>query len=247
MVKQHLQRAGRAALELYPRGFRLFWLAPGLLALVVVPEFAQHVAEIRLGMFESREAFRGLAADPMRMAFGYAKVAGLVVAMLAAARFWWAHEHGARWYDLRHIAWKRLAIGFLFFMLIPSIPGLSNAQIGQPTAQAIGIALSLILLPTLFLMLAGLFGDRDTSARAMWLRSWPWALLTALLAVAGFLPAQWLHGMNHVWALGAPAAAVWALMIFDSLLVGLLAGLTGTAFYLGYAAFAEVERGGDQS
>ena len=241
-MKQHLERAWRAALELYPRGFSLFWLAPGLLALVVVPEFAQHVAEIRLGMFDSRDAFRSLAADPARMAFGYAKVAGLMVAMLAAARFWWAREHGARWYDLRQMAWKRLAVGFVLFMIIPSLPGLFNAQIGQPTAQAIAIGLSLILLPTLFLMLAGLFGDRETSARSMWRRSWPWALFTALLAVAAFMPAQWLHGMNHSWALGAHPAAVWALMIFDSLLVGLLAALTGTAFYLGYAAFAEGER-----
>jgi hypothetical protein len=43
--------------------------------------------------------------------------------------------------------------------------------------------------------------------------------------------------------LGADPATVWALMIFDSLLVGLLAGLTGTALYLGYAAFARGEEG----
>ena len=235
-------RAGRAALELYPRGLKLFWLAPAVVALAVLPEFAQHVAEIRLGMFDSREAFRQLSADPTRMAFGYVKVAGLLLAMFAAARFWWAHEHGERWYDLRRIAWARLGIGFVLFMLVPALPGLFEARIGQPAAQGIGIALSLMLLPALYLMLAGLFGDRETPARAMWRRSWPWALLTALLAVAGFMPAQWLHQLNHTWALGAAPALVWALMIFDSLLVGLLAGLTGTAFYLGYAAFARGER-----
>jgi ABC-type antimicrobial peptide transport system permease subunit len=44
--------------------------------------------------------------------------------------------------------------------------------------------------------------------------------------------------MNHDWALGASPIVVWGLMIFDSLLVGLMAGLTGTALYLGYAGFA---------
>jgi hypothetical protein len=35
---------------------------------------------------------------------------------------------------------------------------------------------------------------------------------------------------------------VWVIMILDSVLVGLLAGLTGTALYLGYAGFSERSR-----
>jgi hypothetical protein len=235
-------RSGRALLQLYPRGFKLFWLAPAVLALVAVPEFLQHIAEIRLGMFDSREAFRAHSYDPQRMMFGYAKGAGFVLAIFAAARFWWAREHGERLWDLRVIAWKRLALGFFLFMIIPSIPSLFNDQLGQGRALMIGSAISLVLLPTLFLMLAGLFGDRHTSAESMWRRSWPWGALMALLLVLAFVPPQYLHQMNHEWALGASAAVVWALMIFDSLLVGLLAGLAGTAFYLGYSAFSAAQR-----
>ena len=113
------------------------------------------------------------------------------------------------------------------------------AQIGKSASDTIGLVLTIALLPALFLMLAGLFGDRTTPIRAMWRRSWPWAVLMVLLLVLAFMPAQWLHGMNHKWAFGAHPATVWALMAFDSLLVGLLAGLTGTAFYLGYAAFRD--------
>ena len=238
-MREGLTRAGQALLRLYPDGISLFWRAPLVLALVVVPEFVQHVVEIRLGMFDGREAFRALADDPSRMAFGYAKSAGLILAMLAALRFWGTQQADRPWYDLRGIAWRRLAIGFVCFMLIPSIPGFFNDQIGKPIAQAVGIGLSLILLPTMFLMIAGLMGDRDTSARAMWRESWPWALFTLLLLVLAFLPTQWPHQMNHRWALGAEPALVLALMVFVSLLVGLMAGLIGTAFYLGYAGFAE--------
>ena len=238
-MKAGLIRAWQALLRLYPMGISLLWKAPLVLALVMVPEFLQHVVEIQLGMFGSRDAARAIGNDPLRWAFGYAKVAGLVLAFLAAGRFWAARDRGAFWYRLSDIAWGRFALGFLLFGLLPAAPALVEAQIGKSSADIIGIGLTILLLPALFLMLAGLFGDRTTSVRAMWRRAWPWAILTALLVSLAFMPAQWLHGMNHRWAFGADPMVVWALMIFDSVLVGWLAGLTGTALYLGYAAFRD--------
>ena len=73
-MRDGLIRAGRALVDLYPKGLSLFWLAPAVMGLVVIPEFLQHVVEIRLGMFDSREAFdaayatelgRHVAADSM--------------------------------------------------------------------------------------------------------------------------------------------------------------------------------------
>lgn len=229
----------RSIIELYRRGISMLWLAPAVLALVVVPEFAQHVAEIELGMFGTRAQTIAAAEHPTRIAFGYVKVAGLLLAIVAAARFWAARERREAWYRLSGIAWARFALGFLLFGLVPAVPELFEAQIGKPAADAAGIGLTLLMLPALFLMLAGLFGDRATTIRAMARRSWPWAVLTAILLVLAFMPAQWLHGMNHRWAFGAHPVIVWSLMIFDSILVGLLAGLTGTAMYLGYVAFRD--------
>ncbi len=220
-------------------GVSLLWKAPLVLALVVVPEFIQHVVEIQLGMFGTKAETRAAADHPTRMAFGYLKVAGLVLTFFAAARFWAARRRRILWYKLSDIAWGRFALGLLLFGLVPAAPALMEAQIGKANADAAGIFLTILLLPTLFLLLAGLFGDRSTSVRAMWIHSWPWALLIALLLVLAFVPAQWLHGMNHKWAFGAHPVIVWSLMIFDSLLVGLLAGLTGTALFLGYAAFRD--------
>lgn len=232
-------RALAALLELYPRSLRLFFLAPLTVALVVVPEFLQHIVEVRLGMFDSKQAFKALQHDPTRWAFGLAKLTGLALAMLASARFWWAREHDGRWWDLREVAWGRFALGFLIFFVVGSLPELLRGAVPSPWYQIAGAVWALLLLPFLFLMIAGLFGDRSTRAVDMVKRSWPWLLLTALLLVLGFGPVSWLHQMNHHWGMGAAPAAVWALMIFDSLLVGLLAGLVGTAFYLGYANFAE--------
>ncbi|MFN3511007.1 MAG: hypothetical protein ACK4ZA_06600, partial [Tsuneonella troitsensis] len=44
--------------------FRIWWLAPVIPLIAVLPEFAQHVAEVRLGMFDSIEQARAIANDP---------------------------------------------------------------------------------------------------------------------------------------------------------------------------------------
>jgi len=219
------------------RSVSLFWIGPAVVAFVVVPEFAQHVAEIRLGMFDSVAAAKLAGNDPLRWAFGYAKIAGLVLTFIAAARFWWCRLHGERWYDIRRLAWLRLVVGFLLFMAIGSVGELVALAMGTKAPVAVSILFSLLSLPLLFVMLAGLFGDRATPMKALVLKSWPWLLLLALLLPLLFAPLSWLHGMNHRWALGAPDAAVWALMIFDSLVVGLMASSVGAALFVAYDRF----------
>lgn len=219
------------------RTVSLFWIGPAVVALVVVPEFAQHVAEIHLGMFDSAAAAKLAGNDPLRWAFGYAKLTGLVLAFLASARFWWCRAHGGRWYDIRRLAWLRLVIGFVLFMTIGSAPELVPFLTGSKAPLALVIVASLLSLPYLFVMLAGLFGDRTTPMKALVVKSWPWLFLLALLGPLLFAPLSWLHGMNHRWALGAPDAAVWALMIFDSIVVGLMASSVGAALVTAYDRF----------
>lgn len=229
----------RAIVQLYPRGISLMWVAPLVLALVVVPEFLQHVAEIQLGMFDNRESARAVADHPLRWAFGYAKIAGLVLTFLAAARFWWAREHDGRWWDLRTIGWGRFLLGLLLFGGLPLIAELLEPLVGTTAKDVATWLITFATLPLALLMLAGLFGDRRPTLRQMWTRGWPALLILCVLLPLAFAPAQILHGYNHRWAFGADPILVWALMIFDSLVVGLLAGLTGTALYLGYAAFRD--------
>lgn len=215
----------------------LFWVGPIVVALVVVPEFAQHVAEIHLGMFDSVVAAKLAGNDPLRWAFGYAKITGLVLTFIASARFWWCRAHGGRWYDIRRLAWVRLVIGFVLFMAIGSIGELFALIADRKAPVAVSIVFSLLSLPFLFVMLAGLFGDRATPMKALIAKSWPWLLLLALLLPLLFAPLSWLHGMNHRWAMGAPDAVVWALMIFDSLVVGLMASSVGAALFVTYDRF----------
>ena len=233
----------RSIIELYPRGIAMIWVAPLVLALVAVPEFLQHVAEIELGMFDSRESARAVADHPQRWAFGYAKLAGLVLTFLAAARFWWVCRRTERWWDVRTIAWGRFLLGFLLFGCLPLLAELIEPFAGTTAKEVATWLITFASLPFALLMLAGLFGDRQPTLRQMWTRGWPALLILCVLLPLAFAPAQILHGYNHRWAFGAEPVLVWTLMIFDSLVVGLLAGLTGTALYLGYAAFAKATRG----
>lgn len=217
-------------------GLRIWRLAPLIPLLVVVPEAAQHVAEIKLGMFEGIERARAVADSPARWLWGYLKIAGLVLAVLATVRFWGAQRQGQRWWDPRGIAWRQVGLGVLLFA-ISSLPGLLlEPAIGTERAGWVDIVLSIATLPLFALLAAGLSGDRGLTLRGAFTRGWLSALRIVVFVVLAFAPLAWLHMRNHRWAMGAPDWQVWALMGFDSLVVGLMATMVGTAIHHGHAS-----------
>lgn len=217
-------------------GFRIWWLAPLVPLLVVLPEAIQHVAEIRLGMFESRAQAIAVSGDPRRMVWGYLKIAGLVLAILAAVRFWAARRSGGTWWNLRGLAWRQLGIAIALIGLT-AVPGLLlEPRIGEQATGWIDTGLMIATLPLFALLVAGLAGDRTATLAGVFRTGWLAALRIALFAAAVWLPLAWLHGMNHRWAMGAAEPLLWLLMSFDALVVGLLATMAGTAIHHGYAS-----------
>ena len=221
------------------RTVSLLWVAPVVAGLVVIPEFVQHVAEISLGMFDSRAAAKLVADHPLRMGIGAFKIAGLVATFFASARFWWCSVHGGRWYDPRGIAWARLLVGSILFFVIGSAAEIYPLMLDRDPPVAVTVIAVLLSLPFLFVALAGLFGAKDIAFAVLVKRSWPYLLLLVLLLPLGFASLSLLHQYNHKWAMGAVAPVTWALMIFDSLVVGLMASSVGAAFYTAFARFHE--------
>lgn len=88
-------------------------------------------------------------------------------------------------------------------------------------------------LPLFVLIVAGLRGDAATTLRSIYRVGWLGALRALLFAAPLWIPLQWLHGMNHQWAFGAADPQVWGLMAFDSVVVGLMAVMAGTAIHHG--------------
>lgn len=229
-----LRMIATAIAETYRLGGRTLVAAPLIVAIAVIPEFAQHVAEIGLGMFDSRAAFAALANDPTRWAFGYAKVAGLVLAILFTARFW-ALGSVRRALLVPPGALLRilLAIGVTMLAELP-FEWLRGRGLAPAADIAALVVSALIQAGLLVWLIAALVEDRAVTLGTAFMRRWPTALVIALLLALAFVPAQALHMANHRLALGQPDAVVWALMIFDSVLVGLLAALAGSALLAGY-------------
>ncbi len=227
---------GWAALSTYRRGSRMWLVAPAIIAIAVVPEMAQHAAEIHLGMFESKEAFRAAANDPLRWAFAYAKIAGFVIAILASARYW---AFGSVRKALRiapgNLFRLLFAIGLILAADLP-FNWLRDASSSSVLGGLLTGASVLVQAGLLVYLVGALLNDEANSLRSAFTDRWPTALLMALLTVAAFIPPQVLHSANHSWAFGQHPAIVWALMIFDSLLIGLLAALVGSALFVGYRA-----------
>jgi len=214
-------------------GVRIWTLAPLIPALILLPEFAQHVVEIQIGMFESRELGRALSDDLTRWAFGYIKIAGLLLSILATIRFWGAIRHGKPWWNLGSVAWTNVLIAIVLTALT-TVPGtLLEGTIGEEKAGWIDTAIALATLPLIVLLVRGISGDRDTSLQSAFRYDWFPAIRVLVFAAMVWVPLQYLHGKNHDWAFGAPDGLVWFLMIFDSVVVGLLATLAGTAIHHG--------------
>jgi hypothetical protein len=224
----------RALGDVHRNGLMLAVAAPAIFAIAVLPEAAQHVAEIQLGMFVSREAFIALSFDPTRMIFGGFKIAGLFLCIFAAARF--VHFGSVRaalrmpWRDVGRTLFAA-AIGFAV-----SIPGEWAGRTAQPPeiywpVQAVSWVLSFLLLVYL---IGALLGDRAMTLRASFTRGWKVLPPLVLLTIAAFWPATTLHSYLHKLAIGADPALVWTLMAADSLLVGLLAALLGSALAVSY-------------
>ena len=213
-------------------GLSLFWFAPLIPLIAIVPEMAQHVAEIQLGMFDSKEAFAAQADSGERWFYAYFKIAGLFLAILAAARF--IGGAGQRWWDLRTVAWRP----FLFALLLNVAATLGGLAITNAFAGEVPLVLNysyqIATLPLLIYLVGPLWGDRSMTLRRAYTEGWLAVILAGGLSLLAWVPAQWLHQANHTWAMGQNDMVVWALMIWDSLLVGMMAVWMGAALAVGY-------------
>ncbi len=228
-----------ATRRLFADWFAAAWhilrFAPWLLLPILLTEGVQHVVEIQLGMFASRADFVALQNDATRWAFGYAKVAGLLISILLVAR---AVALGSASRAVRP-RWRPMVMLVAILALTFALDFAFNSAVARAIAPDALLQGLNILLQTMLTvpLLAALFEDEWASVRAAGWRLIPALLLSLLLAALAFVPMQLLHSANHDWALGAPLPAVWALMLFDTVWVALLALMVGSATAIGWRRF----------
>ncbi|WP_395330234.1 hypothetical protein WBP06_17315 [Novosphingobium sp. BL-8H] len=230
-LKRELARVGLTLRD----SLYLWRIAPLVPLIAVLPEFAQHAVEIRRGMFASQEAFSSLALDPQRMEFGAIKIAALVIAVLAGARFWANRSAGLRGWSLAGIAWKQVLLG-LGVQIVASLPALLDWRAAPMVQVTLSMVLTLASLPGLVLMVGGLLGDRETGLLAIYRSGWTKALRIVLHIAPVWFLLQTLHRADHIAAMERPQWLIWGLMAWDALVVGQMAALAATGLHHGYAA-----------
>lgn len=225
---------GRSIWETYRRGGKAITTIPAVLAIAVIPEFAQHIAEINLGMFASSDAFHAHGNDPLRWAFGYVKVAGFLIAILMTARFW-AVGSIKRALLIPPATLLRLGAALVVSGIL-AWPFSWLGRQGLPMGVNLSFqAASLIIqLGITIYMIGILLEDRSISLSRAFTSLLPAVLIVALLVTSTYAPAQAIHLANHKLALGRPTAVVWAFMTFDALWIGFFAALVGSALFVGY-------------
>lgn len=218
-----------------------FLVACPLLALFpVVFELVQHGIEVHIGMYDSIAAAKAVEHDPLRMGFGLLKVAALIVPGYWIARFlaWRDPERAVR---VEPVA-LRLFAGFVVFQLAMAVVQLFGLPqtvpallIGFVGGMVIGILLSAWGI-------AAALGNAAIGPRAsaaMMARQIPWAFAFSLAAM---LPLMVPHYVFGALAILGPKAALWPVLIVDSLLVGWLTAVLIAASY--YIALRGAEKAG---
>lgn len=227
----------------YATGWRFAVAFPLLFLIPVATEFVQHLIELHIGMFDGVAQAEATDHHPMRIGFGYVKLAALLVVGLWVTRYLAGRDGRlATALDGRRVAaFVPVILVALAWTGLQDIIGLWTpaAVVGKAAATAIGLGLFAIgtLLQVLW---AGWrcgvpLGDpRMTfwASHGLGGRILLWGLG---LYLAVFVPPLVVHtALNVGMVFAGRGPLLWALFVVDSLLVGAIAGMLWASFYFIY-------------
>lgn len=213
--------------EVFGRSAKFVWACPLLFAVPLAAEFAQHVAEVKIGLYDSIASAEMLESDPLRMGFGYVKVLGLFLIGYWVVRFlgFGDNARAARRLDpaaLRLFVWVAL-YGLAWAVLQFRLPhlGLSKAALMPLTIAIVVVSLTLELGLSGWKAAAALGNPRIGFVRSLTMirGSFWWAVGLFLLTV---MPLMVAHYAAFALALGAGTGRLWTVMALDSLLTAYL-------------------------
>lgn len=201
-----------------------FLFACPLLALIPVAfEMLQHVVEVRIGMYDSPEAAVATESHPLRMGFGFLKVAALTLPFYWATRFFARHRDAAFARRADRAATQGFALVLLFSLAMAAIQ-----LFALPRDNAAILIITTVLSYIVAVLLARWYAGAplglsalgpSRSAKAM-ARHVPWGFAFLIVAI---LPLMIPHYALGAFAILGPRSLLWPVLIVDSLLVGWLA------------------------
>jgi len=230
-------------------GVRAILGLPLLFALLIGWEFAQHVVEVQTGFYESKEAQRAAAEDPLRMAFGWVKMILVYVGGFFVIRWLW--RRGGDGVGGGAVA----PVGRAFVRYLPYVlymlavfvvvfyaPRLVAKDLVFPLRATAGLG-QVFIEPLLmaWIVAAATDGSVKSPVGSAKLMGWLyfWALVIFFI---GRLPVNAAHQLLSQYALGKTDAVLWGVLALDAAVVGLIIAVI-PALYVRIVRHVRAERG----
>ncbi len=205
-------------------GVRAMIGLPLLFAVLIGWEFAQHVVEVGIGFFDSREAAKAVANDPSRMVFGWVKMISVYVGGFLVIRYL-ARKNGDAPAPLgtairRYAPYIAYSLGL--FALIFYAPSLTQESSVMAFRTAVGLTQMLVEpLLMLWIVSAATDGAIRNPVRSARLTGWLYFYAFALFFV-GRIPVNAAHQLLNRYAMGQPGSILWPMLVLDAVVVGLI-------------------------
>ncbi len=198
---------------------------PLLFAVLIGWEFAQHVVEVGIGFFDSRQTAKALANDPSRMVFGWVKMISVYIGGFFVIRYL-ARKNGDATPAPVGTALRRyapyIAYSLGLFALIFYAPGLIQESSVVAFRTAVGLT-QMLFEPLLMLWIvsAATDGAIRNPVRSARLTGWLYFYAFALFFV-GRIPVNAAHQLLNRYAMGQPGSILWPMLVLDAIVVGLI-------------------------
>lgn len=237
--------------SVYQTARQSVWLLPLLFLLPCLVEMAQHVVELRAGMYDSVAGATAAADDPMRLTYGFAKIIAL-----SLPTYWFVRLMAFA--DPARAARLELpAVGLWLVLFVMNLIPQAYTLFGAPLGQVLGLRGQSAQLAGP--VLAGIWAIVGVYLTA-WMVAWPlgnraigplrsigimagsfWRTVGYMLA--GILPLMALHyGLSYLAIILTPAWLDWPVLIIDALVVGLLACTMAGSSYIAARRAAERQK-----
>jgi hypothetical protein len=227
--------------ENYLSSWHFIFVCPILFLIPALVEFAQHVVEIQIGMYDGGDAAVAVADNDERLRWGFVKALSI-----ALPGYWFVRYLG---FDrdasaARRIEWPAIGLWSVIFALSalqiwlglfgPSLESLSGMSTEQSALMKGILMLALTVLGIYFTtwQVAWPLGNVRIgpiqSIKIMNGHFWRAVIYT----LAGIIPLMIVHYAFGYGAMGMPIWLVWMMMVLDALVVGLLSlTMVGSIFF----------------
>ncbi|HAD18729.1 MAG TPA: hypothetical protein DCF81_17935 [Erythrobacter sp.] len=216
----------------YLDSLRALRALPWLFAAIVLWEFAQHVVEVRIGMFESRDMARLRNDNGLRMAFGWIKMTSIYVGAFFVIRHFASQREGRVLAPLGTAALRFLPY-VLYALVVFAAMFYARALVPEVHVTALRSALGLgqlLIEPLLMTWVVAAATDGRVANPLVSARRLGWLYGLALpLYILTRLPFSLLHQQLNRLSIGEAGIQLWGLLALDSLVVGLIVAISPSA------------------